>query len=608
MAEQEASDSNFIRQAIEADLATGKFDHRPWAGKPGTASEQRQGHPDPARIRTRFPPEPNGYLHIGHAKSICLNFGTADRYGGRCHLRFDDTNPVKEDQSYVDAIIEAVRWLGFEWTHADGDTDLYFASDYFEALYRFALKLIQSGHAYVDSQPAEAIRQGRGTLTEPGVDSPFRERPVAENLALFQAMRDGQHPDGSHVLRARIDMRSPNLNLRDPVLYRIRHAHHHRTGDAWPIYPMYDYAHPLSDALERITQSLCTLEFEDHRPLYDWLLERLAEVGEFDQPLPRQIEFARLNLTYTVTSKRKLLELVTRSLVDGWDDPRLPTLFGLRRRGYTPGAIRLFSERVGVSKAHQLIDPSMLDQALRDDLEPGADRMMVVLDPVRLVIENYPGGASRPAEAGGTAEPADAGGTAEPDELSAPRHPHKPDAELRRFRLERELWIDRDDFAIEPPKGFFRLAPGKMVRLRYGYVIRCTGHEVDDQGRVTLIRAEMLPDTRSGTPGADSVKVKGNIHWVGVTQAVPVEVRLFERLFTEAQPDAGGRDPLTVLNPDSRRSQHGYGEPALATVAADTHLQFERHGYFVADRVDHRAGHAVFNRITTLRDSFKGKG
>ena len=590
MAEQEASDSNFIRQAIESDLATGRFDHRQWAGRPGTASEQRQGHPDPARIRTRFPPEPNGYLHIGHAKSICLNFGTADRYDGRCHLRFDDTNPVKEDQSYVDAIIEAVRWLGFEWAHEDGDTDLYFASDYFDYLYRFARKLIEEGHAYVDSQPAEAIRQGRGTLTEPGVDSPFRDRTAAENLALFQEMREGRHPDGAHVLRARIDMRSPNLNLRDPVLYRIRHAHHHRTGDAWPIYPMYDYAHPLSDALERITHSLCTLEFEDHRPLYDWLLERLAEAGEFDQPLPRQIEFARLNLTHTVTSKRKLLELVTRGLVDGWDDPRMPTLFGLRRRGYTPGSIRLFSERVGVSKAHQLIDPSMLDQALRDDLEPTADRMMVVLDPVRLVIENYPAAADEPAG------------------LSAPRHPHRPDAEPRRFRLERELWIDRDDFAINPPKGFFRLAPGKMVRLRYGYVIECTGHEVDDQGRVTLIRARMLPDTRSGTPGADNVKVKGNIHWVGVTQAVPVEIRLYEHLFTEPQPDAGGRDPLTVLNPDSRRTLHGYAEPALAQVDAGTHLQFERHGYFVADRIDHGKAHAVFNRITTLRDSFKARG
>lgn len=590
MAEQEASDSNFIRQAIEADLATGRFDGRRWAGGPGTAETQDQGRPDPARIRTRFPPEPNGFLHIGHAKSICLNFGTADRYAGRCHLRFDDTNPVKEDQAYVDAIIESVRWLGFDWSHADGDNDLYYASDYFEWLYQFALELIERGHAYVDSQPADAIRAGRGTLTEAGVDSPFRSRPAEESLALFREMREGRHPDGSHVLRARIDMGSPNLNLRDPVIYRIRHAHHHRTGDAWPIYPMYDYAHPLSDALERITHSLCTLEFEDHRPLYDWLVERLAEIGEFSAPLPRQIEFARLNVTYTITSKRKLLELVTRGLVDGWDDPRMPTLVGLRRRGFTPGSIRLFSERVGVSKAHQLIDPSMLDQALRDDLEPVADRVMVVLEPLRLVIENF---AEHEA---GIAE------------LSAPRHPQRPDAAPRRFRLERELWIDREDFAIDPPKGFFRLAPGKLVRLRYGYVIRCTGHEVDDNGKVTVVRAEMLPDTRSGTPGADSVKVKGNIHWVGVSQAVPVEVRFFDRLFTEAQPDAGGRDPLTVLNPDSRRVIAGWGEPALAEARPETHLQFERHGYFVADKVDHREDKAVFNRITTLKDSFNRRG
>jgi glutaminyl-tRNA synthetase len=589
LTEQEASDSNFIRQAIESDLASGRFGQRGWGGGPGPAARHREARPDPARIRTRFPPEPNGYLHIGHAKSICLNFGTALRYDGRCHMRFDDTNPVKEDQEYVDAILDAVRWLGFDWTHPDGD-DLYYASDYFEELYRFALVLIERGHAYVDSQPAEAIRVGRGTLTEPGADSPYRDRPAAESLALFREMRAGRHPDGSHVLRARIDMGSPNINLRDPVLYRIRHAPHHRTGDAWPIYPMYDYAHPLSDALERITHSLCTLEFEDHRPLYDWLIARLAEAGEFDDPVPRQIEFARLNLTYTITSKRKLLELVTRGHVDGWDDPRLPTLFGLRRRGYTPESIRLFSDRVGVSKAHQLIDPGTLDQALREDLEPKADRLMVVVDPLKLVIDNFPGAGAEPAG------------------LTALRHPQHPERPVRHLRLERELWIERDDFAIDPPKGYFRLSPDRMVRLRHGYVVRCTGHETDDQGRVTVVHAEMLPDTRSGTPGADSVKVKGNIHWVGVTAAVPVEVRLFERLFTEAQPDAGGRDPLTVLNPASRRIVQGWGEPTLADVAPETRLQFERLGWFVADRVDHRPGRAVVNRITTLKDSFGRKG
>ncbi len=589
MTEQEASDSNFIRQAIESDLASGRYELRGWAGNPGPAVRHRGARQDPAKVRTRFPPEPNGYLHIGHAKSICLNFSTALRYAGRCHMRFDDTNPVKEDQEYVDAILDAVRWLGFEWRHADGD-DLYFASDYFEELYRFAQVLIERGHAYVDSQPADAIRSGRGTLTDPGVDSPFRNRPMAESLALFREMRAGQHPDGSHVLRARIDMRSPNINMRDPVLYRIRHATHHRTGNAWPIYPMYDYAHPLSDALERITHSLCTLEFEDHRPLYDWLVARLAEAGEFDEPLPRQIEFARLNVTYTITSKRKLLELVTGGHVDGWDDPRLPTLFGLRRRGFTAESIRSFCERVGVSKAHQLIDPAVLDQALRDDLEPKADRLMVVIDPLKVVIDNFPAPGQEPAE------------------LTASRHPQRTDRPARRFRLERELWIERDDFAVDPPKGYFRLAPGRMVRLRHGYVIRCTHHETDAAGQVTRVHAEMLPETRSGTPGADSVKVKGNIHWVGAEQAVPVEVRLYERLFTEAQPDAGGRDPLTVLNPASRRIVQGWGEPALAGIAPETRLQFERLGWFVADRVDHKPTRAVFNRITTLKDSFGRKG
>jgi glutaminyl-tRNA synthetase len=587
--DQEASASNFIRQAIETDLASGRYGHRGWGAGPGPASRHRDAGRDPAAIRTRFPPEPNGYLHIGHAKSICLNFGTAQRYGGRCHMRFDDTNPVKEEQEYVDAILEAVHWLGFDWEHPDGAHDLYYASDYFGELYRFAQVLIERGHAYVDSQPADGIRSGRGTLTEPGTDSPYRDRPPVESLALFAEMRAGRHPDGSHVLRARIDMHSPNLNLRDPVLYRIRHASHHRTGSEWPIYPMYDYAHPLSDALERITHSLCTLEFEDHRPIYDWLIERLAEAGEFDPPLPRQIEFARLNLGYTVTSKRKLMELVTRGLVDGWDDPRMPTLFGLRRRGFTPESIRLFSDRIGVSKAHQLIDPSVLDQALREDLEPKADRLMVVLDPIRLVIENYP-----PAGA-------------EPDPLTAPRHPQHPGRAPRRFRLEREIWIERDDFAVDPPKGYFRLAPDKMVRLRHGYVVRYIRHQTDADGRVTAVHVEMLPQTRSGTPGADSVKVKGNIHWVGVTQAIPVEVRVYDRLFTEAQPDAGGRDPLSVLNPQSRRIVQGWAEPALAEAAPETRLQFERQGWFVADRIDHGPGRAVFNRITTLKDSFGRK-
>ena len=585
---QDPTPSNFIRQAIDADLAAGKLAGRRWNGKPGVAAERRSAPPDPAVIRTRFPPEPNGYLHIGHAKSICLNFGLATEYGGRCHMRFDDTNPVKEDQEYVDAILDVIHWLGFDWKHPDGDDDLFFASDYFEQLFAFAQVLIRGGHAYVDEQNAEQIREGRGTLTEPGRDSPWRDRPVEDSLRRFDEMRAGQHAEGAMVLRARIDMRSPNINLRDPVLYRIRFAHHHRTGDAWSVYPLYDYAHPLSDALESITHSLCTLEFEDHRPLYDWLIARIAEAGFFDRPLPRQIEFARLNLTPTITSKRKLQALVARPDVDGWDDPRLTTLVGLRRRGYTPESIRLFCERIGVSKAHQVIEMGLLEQALREDLESRANRVSVVIDPVKLVITNLQPGERLACE--------------------APVHPHFPDRGMRQFNLTRELWIEREDFAEVPPKGFFRLSPDKMVRLRYGYVVRCTGFEKDADGRVTRIDCEYLPETRSGTPGADSVKVKGNIHWVSVDEAVPLEIRIFDRLFHDALPDAGGRDPIENLNLDSRHVQTGYGEPSIAAAQPEDRFQFERLGYFVADRRDHRADRPVFNRSVTLKDSFTRRG
>ncbi|MEK9721198.1 MAG: glutamine--tRNA ligase, partial [Quisquiliibacterium sp.] len=491
--------SNFIRSIVEADLAAAKHQSRHWAGKPGMATDHRAGLPDPAKIRTRFPPEPNGYLHIGHAKSICLNFGLARDYGGACHMRFDDTNPVKEDQEYVDSILEAVQWLGFDWA-LGAEQNLYYASDYFEWLYQFAQTLVQAGHAYVDSQDADAIRAGRGTLTEPGSNSPFRDRPAAESLALLREMRAGQHAEGAHVLRARIDMASPNMNLRDPVLYRIRFAEHHRTGNAWCIYPMYDFAHPLSDALENITHSICTLEFEDHRPLYDWLLDRLAQAGVFDRPLPQQIEFARLNLTYTITSKRRLQELVQLGLVDGWDDPRMTTIAGLRRRGYTPESIRLFCERIGVSKADSWIDMGVLEQSLRDDLETHAPRAIAVLDPLKLVITNWP---DEPVQ-----------------DCSAPVHPQHPE---------------------------------HLVRLRYGYVIRCTGCEKDAQGNVVTVTAELMPDSRSGTAGADNYKVKGNIHWVSAPHALAAEVRLYDRLFIEPNPDAGGRDPKQALNPDSRR-------------------------------------------------------
>jgi glutaminyl-tRNA synthetase len=476
--------SNFLRPIIEADLSAGRYQGKRWAGKPGPAAVQSQGEPDTAKIRTRFPPEPNGYLHIGHAKSICVNFGLAQEFGGVCHLRFDDTNPEKEDQEYVDAIAEAVSWLGFDWK-ADGNDNKYFASDYFGWMYEFAEALIEAGHAYIDQQSADEIRANRGTLTEPGVNSPWRDRPAAESLAQLRDMRDGKHPDGSLVLRAKIDMGSPNINLRDPVIYRVRHAHHHRTGDQWCIYPMYAFAHPIEDALEGITHSICTLEFEDQRPFYDWVLNRLAELGRLDRPLPHQYEFARLNMTYVVTSKRKLLQLVKEGRVDGWDDPRLPTIFGLRRRGYTPASIRLFCDRTAVSKSDSRIDYSLLEAAVRDDLDPVAPRSVAVLDPLKLVITNYPEGQS--------------------ELCHAPRNPHDPAAGNREFPFTRELWIERDDFREEAPKKYFRLFPGNQVRLKYGYVVKCTGCTKDADGNIIEVQAEYLPETKSGTPGADSV-------------------------------------------------------------------------------------------------------
>ncbi len=577
-----AAPSHFIRTIVEDDLRTGKHAGRPWAGRPGPLAVQRGAPVDPAPIRTRFPPEPNGYLHIGHAKSICLNFGLAAEYAGRCHLRFDDTNPEKEEQEYVDSIVEAVHWLGFEWKDAQED-NLYFASDYFDWFYEMAEWLVQAGHAYVDSQTADEVRTHRGTLTEPGRNSPYRDRSPEENLRLLREMRAGRHAEGTQLLRAKIDMASPNLNLRDPALYRIRFAGHHRTGDAWCLYPMYDYAHPLEDALENITHSLCTLEFEDHRPLYDWLLERLAEGGFFAHPLPQQIEFARLNLEYTITSKRRLQALVRSGAVDGWDDPRMTTIAGLRRRGYSPESIRLFCERIGVTKSDSWIEMSALEQALRDDLEPKAPRAAAVLDPLKLVLDNWP--ADRL------------------DECEAPVHPQRPELGRRRFPFARELWIEREDFAEAPPKGFFRLYPGNRVRLRYGYVVECTGCEKDADGNVVAVHANAFLDSKSGTPGADTYKVKGNLHWVAAVAAIDAEVRLYERLFTEAQPGAGGTDPLDSLNTASKRVVQAKLEPGLADALPESRWQFERHGYFVADRVDHRAGRPVFNRSVSLKES-----
>jgi glutaminyl-tRNA synthetase len=578
--------ANFLRGIIERDLAAGTLQGRRWGGSPGDAAHHAAGVPDPARIRTRFPPEPNGYLHVGHAKSICLNFGLARDFGGVCHLRYDDTNPEKEEQEYVDAIAEAVRWLGFDW-NVGGTSHLYYASDCFDFMYRAAEALVQDGLAYVDEQSADEMRANRGDFTRPGVDSPYRGRTPAENLARLREMRDGLHADGRMVLRARIDMASPNINLRDPTLYRIKRATHHNTGDRWCIYPMYTFAHPIEDALEGITHSICTLEFEDQRPFYDWLLENLARLGLLAHPLPKQYEFGRLNLSYVVTSKRKLRALVEEGFVDGWDDPRMPTVFGLRRRGYTPAAIRAMADGTGASKTNIWLDFSVLEQCLRNDLEGQAPRAMAVLDPVPLVLENW-------AEVYGSAAHVEA--------CSASAHPQRPELGTRHFGLGRTVWIERDDFAEVPPKGFFRLFPGNRVRLKYGLVVECTGCDKDAAGAVTAVRARVVPDTRSGTPGADAVKVKGTITWVGQADGVAAPVVLYDRLFTEPQPDADGRDFREVVNPGSKVVAQAWLEPSLAGVAAESRFQFERHGYFVADREAHRPGAPLFNRIATLKD------
>jgi len=580
--------ANFLRGIIERDLESGTWSQRRWGSTPGDGAHHQAGAPDPARIRTRFPPEPNGYLHVGHAKSICLNFGLARDFGGVCHLRFDDTNPDKEEQEYVDAIIEAVRWLGFDW-ETGGTSHLYYASNYFDFMHRAAEALIGAGLAYVDEQTADEMRATRGDFTTPGTNSPFRGRSVEENLARFRQMRDGDLPDGAAVLRAKIDMASANINLRDPTLYRIKRATHHNTGDRWCIYPMYAYAHPIEDALENITHSFCTLEFEDQRPWYDWLLDKLADMGLLARPLPRQYEFGRLNLSYVVTSKRKLRALVEEGIVSGWDDPRMPTLFGMRRRGYTPASVRAMADGTGASKTNIWLDYAVLDQCLRADLEGQAPRAMAVLDPVPLELTNW-------AEVFGSA------GHVEP--CHAPAHPQQPQLGQRRFGLGAQVWIERDDFAETPPKGFFRLFPGNKVRLKYGMVVECTGCEKDAGGAVTKVLARVLPDTKSGTPGADAVKVKGTITWVGVQDALPASVVLYDRLFTEPQPDAGGRDFRDVLNPKSKQVVTAYLEPGLAGTPAEQRFQFERHGYFIADRQDHTPAQPVFNRITTLKDSW----
>ncbi len=551
----ESAPANFIRNIIDDDNRTGK-----WNG----------------RVETRFPPEPNGYLHIGHAKSICLNFGIAQDYGGVCHLRFDDTNPEKEAQEYVDSICDSVTWLGFDWGE-----HLYYSSDYFDQLYEFAEYLIIQGKAYVESFSADEIREFRGTLTSPGRNSPFRDRPIAENLDLFRRMKAGEFPDGRYVLRARIDMASSNINMRDPVIYRIRHVHHQRTGNQWCIYPMYDYTHCISDALEKITHSLCTLEFEDHRPLYDWVLDQLVDKVPCH---PQQIEFARLNLTYTVMSKRKLIELVENKLVDGWDDPRLSTLAGVRRRGFTPRAIRLFAERIGISKADSWIDMSILEDCLREDLNDNAPRRIAILKPVKLIIDNYPEGHQ--------------------EDCFAPNHPQKPEWGKRTIPFSRILYIERDDFMEVPAKGYFRLSPGAEVRLRYAFIVKCIRVEKNSLGDIEAIHCSYDPDTKSGTPGAESRKVKGNIHWLSAQHAQVAEVRLYDRLFTDPYPDSGDKDYKTSLNPDSKQIITAVVESSLCDAQPEQSFQFERNGYFIADRIDMKPGKSVFNRAVTLRDSW----
>ncbi len=581
--------NNFIRGIIDRDLAENKFATKKWAGSPGDAAHQATGQVDAAKIRTRFPPEPNGYLHIGHAKSIFLNFGLARDYAGVCHLRFDDTNPEKESQEYVDSITEMVSWLGFGWDNQGQDSkkesNLYFASDYFDLMYRAAESLIENGHAYVDEQTADEMRTNRGTLTEAGKDSPFRNRSVADNLAKFREMRDCLHPDGSMVLRAKIDMASGNINMRDPAIYRIRRAHHHNTGDKWCIYPMYTFAHPIEDALETITHSICTLEFEDQRPFYDWLLERLAEAGLLAHPLPKQYEFARLNLTYVVLSKRKLIQLVEEKHVSGWDDPRLPTLAGARRRGYTPEGFKLFTDRIGVSKADSWIEYYILEDCMREVLNLEAERRIAVLDPIKLVIDNYPENTS--------------------EDCFAPNHPLKPELGKRVVQLSKTLWIEREDFMEEPAPKYFRLFPGNMVRLRYGYVVKCTGCEKDAQGNVTVVHCEYLPDTKSGTPGSDAVKVKGNIHWVSAAHAHEAEIRMYDRLFKDPHPGSADRDFLEDINPNSVTTIKAQLEASLKEAKPAETFQFERHGYFVADRKESVAGKPVFNRTVTLKDAWQ---
>ncbi len=561
MNKEQFADNHFIRNIIDEDLASGKH----------------------SAIQTRFPPEPNGYLHIGHAKSICLNFGLAYIYDGLCNLRFDDTNPEKESEEYVRAIEEDVRWLGFQWAGAPR-----YASDYFDRLFDYAVGLIKDGKAYVDDLSAEEMREYRGTLTEPGKNSPYRERSIEENLDLFMRMKNGEFPDGSKTLRLKIDMASGNVNMRDPVIYRIRRVHHHNTGDKWCIYPMYDYTHAISDAIEGITHSLCTLEFESHRPLYDWVLDNIPAPHA---TRPRQYEFSRLELLYSITSKRKLNQLVTEGHVSGWDDPRMPTISGMRRRGYTPEGLRLFSKRVGISKSENVVDMSVLEGAIREELEDSAPRMIGVLNPLKVELTNYDEAVSQ--------------------SRSAPYHPNHPEMGERELPLSKTIYIEADDFSEDPPKGWQRLVPGGEVRLRYSYVIKCEEVVKNAAGRVVALKCSIDHDTLGKKP--EGRKVKGVIHWISAEHAVPATVRLYDRLFTEARPDAvRGADgeylPFTdFLNPESMTETSAWVEPLANSLPPESRYQFERLGYFVTDRYDHAEGKPVFNRTVGLKDTWQNK-
>ncbi|AWD32632.1 Glutamine--tRNA ligase [Candidatus Kinetoplastibacterium sorsogonicusi] len=574
--------TNFIKNIIEKDLKNNLFKNKLWAGYPAPSYKQNKNKIDKAKIRTRFPPEPNGYLHIGHAKSIFLNFSLALNYNGRCHLRFDDTNPDKENSEYVESIIKAIKWLGYSWD-TDGENNLYYASDYFEYMFEFAESMIEGGYAYIDEQTQDEIKLNRGTLTEPGKNSPWRNRPIHESLSLFRDMRDGKFPNGHLVLRAKIDMSSPNINLRDPIIYRIRHIEHYRTKKKWCIYPMYNWAHPIEDALEGITHSICTLEFEDQRPFYDWTLNILYNLNKINKPFPRQYEFSKLNLTYIVTSKRKLLQLIEGNYVEGWDDPRMPTILGLCRRGYTPNSILNFCEKIPISKSESTIDYSILEQSLRDELELTAKRFMAVINPLKLIITNYPENKS--------------------EICYAPVNPHNPSDGIRKFNFCRELWINFDDFLENPTKGYFRLYPGNIVRLKYSYIIKCTKCIKDQNNNILEVHAEYIENTKSNTEGSNKFKVKGNITWVTQKYSSHANVILYDRLFNDPYPDSSGKNFLDYINDKSKVEAKIWLEEGIVLDHND-YWQFERMGYFKLDKK--QTNHIpIINRIVTLKDSWK---